>query len=133
MFGRTLVTVIGVVAIALTANIPVLGAAETPAANPVGVQETTGTATSAEAPMRTDVASGGGSALRVEDPVTGEIAPLAPTMQESISTSDEGLVEVPDAGGGTMIRLQGRFRSYMKVSRDASGQISAVCSDEEAH
>jgi hypothetical protein len=114
-------------------SMPFLASAEARANTPVGTCETAGRATAGETPVKGDVAPGGGPALRVEDPVTGQMAPLPPRMEESISTSDEGLVETQDAGGGTMVDVRGRFRSYMKVIRDEAGQISAACSHEEKH
>jgi hypothetical protein len=101
--------------------------------NPAGTPETADRATAGEPSATADGAMGGGPTLRVEDPVTGQIAPLPPglAMEESVSTSDEGLVETQDAGGGTMVDVRGRFRSYMRVTRDAAGQISASCALEE--
>jgi hypothetical protein len=117
----------------LAVSMPVVVSAEARANNPVETCETAGRAMAGETPVKGDVAPGGGPALRVEDPVTGQMAPLPPGREESVSTSDEGLVETQDAGGGTMVDVRGRFRSYLKIIRDEAGQISASCSHEEQH
>lgn len=73
------------------------------------------------------------------DPVTGKIVPqptgplpleLTEELQNSLSTSSEGLVEIPSPvpGGGTMVRLNGRFQDAMvATTADAGGNISATC------
>ena len=69
------------------------------------------------------------------DPQTGTIlkepAPgtvplqLTPELQNRLSTSDTGLVEVPSAvpGKGVKIDLQGRFQNPLIVTIDANGQV----------
>ena len=66
------------------------------------------------------------------DPQTGKLAaPPAggrpddlPVPQADLSTSDEGLVEVPlpAPGRGVMVRLQGRFRSSLTATVDPDGK-----------
>ena len=89
---------------------------------------------SAEKPAAVpEVAAGG---LRVYiDPQTGAIrqtpfpgsAPLqlTPREQNALSTSHEGLVEVPSAlpGGGVKLDLQGRFQSPLIATIDATGKV----------
>jgi hypothetical protein len=67
------------------------------------------------------------------DPQTGAIlnepAPgtvplqLTPKLQNALSTSHQGLVETPAAGGGVKIDLQGRFQSPLAVTIDANGNL----------
>lgn len=117
----------------LAASVPLQVAAEEVHNTAVGACDIAGTATAGETPAKGNVATARGPGLRVEDPVTGQIAPLPSGREESVSTSEEGLVETSDAGGGTMIDLQGRFHSYLKVTQDEAGQISASCSHGEKH
>lgn len=44
---------------------------------------------------------------------------LAPSMQETV-------IE----GGGTLIHLQGRFRSHMSATKDAAGNVTVHCDDK---
>jgi hypothetical protein len=67
------------------------------------------------------------------DPQTGAIlnepAPgtvplqLTPKLQNALSTSHQGLVETPAAGGGIKINLQGRFQSPLAATIDANGNL----------
>ena len=79
-------------------------------------------------------ASSPAQSRRVEvDPRTGRI--VQPTDQQAPapgadqSTSDEGLVEhaVTSPAGGVGVRLQGRFRSNVGVTRDADGRLIRDC------
>lgn len=78
----------------------------------------------------------GTSGLRVHiDPKTGAIlrepAPgtvplrLTPQEQNALSTSHQGLVEVPNPlpGGGVKLDLQGRFQSPLIGTIDANGKV----------
>ena len=67
------------------------------------------------------------------DPETGEFIPQPkgkdPALEshepsDAISTSSEGLVEVPSPvpGGGTMVNLKGRFRKSLTVTQDGDGK-----------
>ena len=70
------------------------------------------------------------------DPQTGAIlkepAPgtvplqLTPELQNALSTSDHGLAESPSAvpGGGVKVDLQGRFRSPLFATTDATGKVT---------
>ncbi len=69
-------------------------------------------------------------------PVTNGVKPkrnpdgtlaLSKEMQNAVSTSHEGLVEVDAPGGGTMVDLQGRFRSLSIAETDADGNITVKC------
>ena len=78
------------------------------------------------------------------DPATGKV--VEPSIdsvpvefpaewQNALSTSAEGLVEVPSPveGGGVMVDLRGRFRSAMVAVTDEDGNVTAPCvSDPEA-
>jgi hypothetical protein len=76
------------------------------------------------------------------DPQTGAIlkepAPgtmplqLTPALQNAISTSHQGLVEVPSAvpGGGVKVDLRGRFQSPLLVTIDANGKARMQHLDE---
>lgn len=62
----------------------------------------------------------------LKEPAPGAV-PLQLTreLQEALSTSHQGLVEVPSPvpGGGVMIDLQGRFQSPLFVTIDADGKV----------
>ena len=67
------------------------------------------------------------------DPQTGAIlnepAPgtvpfqVTPELQNALSTSHQGLVETPTAGGGVKVDLQGRFQSPLAATIDANGNL----------
>jgi len=72
------------------------------------------------------------------DPITGEISAPPPQAEgtarislphEALSTSTEGLVEIPLNGphGGVMLDVKGRFQSQTAVSVDAHGNLSVQC------
>jgi hypothetical protein len=50
---------------------------------------------------------------------------LTPEMQNALSTSDQGLVEVQSSepGGGVTVYLQGRFQSPLFAITDANGKV----------
>ena len=69
---------------------------------------------------------------RVEvDPRTGRIVEpteeKAPVPGADLSTSDQGLVERAAPGGGVGVRLEGRFRANLRVTRDADGRLVEDC------
>jgi hypothetical protein len=77
----------------------------------------------------------GASGMKIHrDPVTGELgAPPAEAPDQvslppddALSTSSEGLMETPSPvpGGGSMVDLQGRFRSPLIATQDAEGKIT---------
>ncbi len=77
------------------------------------------------------------------DPATGKIVEQSPSatpvlfdseISNALSTSSEGLKEVPSPGpgGGTMIDLQGRFQNSMVVVTDEDGNLTAPCISEPA-
>lgn len=64
-------------------------------------------------------------ALR-QDPAPGTVPlPLTPQLQNALSTSHEGLIQVPSTvpGGGVEIDLQGRFQSPLIATIDADGKL----------
>jgi hypothetical protein len=72
------------------------------------------------------------------DPATGALtsqptgagaAPVGKDTERSLSTSSEGLREVPSPvpGGGTMVDLQGRFRNVSVATVDENGDLEAPC------
>lgn len=82
---------------------------------------------------------GGASGLMIYiDPKTGAIlkvpAPgtvplqLSPQLQNALSTSHDGLVEVPSPlpGGGIRLDLQGRFQNPLFVTIDADGNAKIL-------
>ena len=106
---------------------------------PVSTEQTqTGTGTSvpqpsAEKPAAVPV---GASGMKIHiDPKTGafleEPAPdqtsleLSPQLQNTFSTSHEGLVEMPSSepGGGVMLDLQGRFQSPLIGTINTDGKV----------
>jgi hypothetical protein len=71
---------------------------------------------------------------RVEvDPKTGRVVQptdrTAPAPEAALSTSSEGLVERTGKtrAGGVGVRLEGRFRSHTRVTRDADGHLVEDC------
>jgi hypothetical protein len=103
----------------------------------------TQTGSGASAPQQPAAVPGGASGMRIHiDPQTGAIlrepAPgtvplqLTPKLQNSLSTSHQGLAEVPSsvAGGGVKLDLQGRFQSPLFVTTDANGKIKMQHLDE---
>lgn len=73
------------------------------------------------------------------DPVTGEFtnppqeasAPKAPDSDRQTVTLEPApaLKETAIEGGGTLIHLQGRFRSYMSATKAADGKVIVHCED----
>ena len=62
----------------------------------------------------------------LEGPAPGSVPlQLTPELQNSLSTSNQGLVEVPSSvpGGGVIIDLQGRFQSPLVGTIDSSGKL----------
>ena len=108
--------------------------AESPQSNPARTPATPATDGAGGAAARTATAPVEAPALRVyRNPVTGELGPPPASepvpqvplgMEEALSTSSEGLVETPDAGGGVMVDLQGRFRPFSTATKDKHGHIS---------
>jgi hypothetical protein len=97
----------------------------------------------APAEQKSTGTSGGASGMTVYiDPKTGaflsEPAPgtaplqLTPQLRNALSTSHEGLVEVPSSvpGGGVKIDLQGRFQSPLTATTDAGGKVTMQHVDE---
>jgi hypothetical protein len=86
----------------------------------------------------------GASASRVHiDPRTGELRQtpfdsidislrMTPSMQNSVSTSTVGLVVEDGAGGGKMVRLQGRFRHLSAVAARDDSVGTVRCFDGSA-
>src|SRR5690606_25708905 len=60
----------------------------------------------------------GKAPMRIEEP-DGTLRPLPPpsSMPKSRASMEE-LEEVPDAGGGTMVNVEGRFQSILQVPED---------------
>ena len=81
----------------------------------------------------TVAASGMGGMRAYVDPATGVLMSVPPagvtggTVPAATSRSGAGLVEVPAPGGGTMVDLQGRFRSTMAASIAPDGGLTASC------
>ena len=85
-----------------------------------------------DARMKTPGGASPGMTIEV-DPSTGRIIPgtprtlppLSPAEQNAVSTSSEGLQEVPVAGpaGGTKVNLQGRFQSPLMATVGPDGKI----------
>jgi hypothetical protein len=82
-------------------------------------------------------ASGGAPGMIIHiDPKTGAILkapapgsvplPMTPGLQNALSTSHQGLMEVPGPvpGGGVKLDLQGRFRSPLVGTVDPDGNVT---------
>ncbi len=73
-----------------------------------------------------------------KDPVTGkftsspertQLLDSPDPLQNSLSTSFEGLEEIPSpvANGGMMVRLNGRFQNISTAVKDEDGKLSTTC------
>ncbi|MDH3503125.1 MAG: hypothetical protein OEM58_01180 [Nitrospirota bacterium] len=60
--------------------------------------------------------------MRIEEP-DGTLRPLPSGPLPESRMSTEGLQDVPDAGGGTMVNVEGRFQSILKVPDGANEAI----------
>lgn len=60
--------------------------------------------------------------MRIEEP-DGTLRPLSSGSLPESRKSTEGLRDVPDAGGGTMVNVEGRFQSILKVPDGADHAI----------
>ncbi|HNP30398.1 MAG TPA: hypothetical protein PKK23_15225 [Nitrospirales bacterium] len=60
--------------------------------------------------------------MRIEEP-DGTLRPLPSVSRPESRMSTEGLQDVPDAGGGTMVNVEGRFQSILKVPDGAEHAI----------
>jgi len=56
----------------------------------------------------------GKAPMRIEEP-DGTLRPLPLAKMPESRMSMEGLQEVPDTGGGSMVNVEGRFRSILQV------------------
>ncbi len=70
----------------------------------------------------------GKAPMRIEEP-DGTLRPLPSGSIPESRMSMEGLRDVPDAGGGTMVNVEGRFQSILKVP---DGADQAIHSHEPA-
>lgn len=85
----------------------------------------------------TSTESAGTSAMRVSiDPETGGLVQSPATLskvddelQESLSRSTEGLVQVHHPDGSVSVNLQGRFQSASMARIDSSGKLHTTCVD----
>lgn len=72
------------------------------------------------------------------NPTTGKVSTQPTTttsaLQQGLSTSSQGLTEVPSpvAGGGTMVELNGRFRNIVSATIDGSGALKTQCNTKAA-
>jgi len=64
----------------------------------------------------------GRAPMRIEEP-DGTLRPLPSGAMPESRMSTEGLQDVPDAGGGTMVNVEGRFQSILKVPDGADQAI----------
>ena len=64
----------------------------------------------------------GKAPMRIEEP-DGTLRPLSSGSIPQSRMSTEGLRDVPDAGGGTMVNVEGRFQSILKVPDGADHAI----------
>lgn len=81
------------------------------------------------------------SAMRVyRDPVTGEFtSPPPEALPPGVLPSEREVISIEPApemqetaveGGGMKLDLQGRFRSYMSVTKDAEGNATVQCKEK---
>ena len=64
----------------------------------------------------------GMATMRIEDP-DGTLRPLPQATMPESRMSREGLKEVPDADGGTMVNVEGRFQSILQVPEGSDKAI----------
>lgn len=64
----------------------------------------------------------GKAPMRIEEP-DGTLRPLPMATMPESRMSTEGLQEIPDAGGGTMVNVEGRFRSILQVPEGSDNAI----------
>ena len=77
----------------------------------------------------------------VVDPRTGQLVKhppasgvvLSPEMQEALSDSAEGLVEIPWRRGGVKVDLKGRFQSAVVATVDENGAVKTECVSHVSH
>lgn len=60
--------------------------------------------------------------MRIEEP-DGTLRPLPPTIKPESRIRSEDLKEVPDAEGGTMVNVEGRFQSILQVPEGSDKAI----------
>lgn len=63
----------------------------------------------------------------IEDPFELPLDQLDEQTLTGLMTNDDGLVEETDAGGGEMVRLNGRFRSVYVGTVGTDGSVEATC------
>jgi hypothetical protein len=64
----------------------------------------------------------GKAPMRIEEP-DGTMRPLPRATMPESRMNTEGLKEVPDAGGGTMVNVEGRFQSILRVPEGSDNAI----------
>lgn len=64
----------------------------------------------------------GKAPMRIEEP-DGTLRPLPQVTMPKSRMSAEGLQEVPDAGGGAMVNVEGRFQSILQVPEGSDNAI----------
>lgn len=64
----------------------------------------------------------GAESMRIEEP-DGTLRPLPPDPTPQSRLTTEGMEEVPDAGGGTMVNVEGRFQSILQVPEGSDQAI----------
>ncbi len=75
-----------------------------------------------EEKMTLEHRKGAKAPMRIEEP-DGTLRPLPLGSIPESRMSMEGLRDVPDAGGGTMVNVEGRFQSILKVPDGADHAI----------
>lgn len=79
-----------------------------------------------EVPPSFEHIQGGGKAgaesMRIEEP-DGTLRPLPPATTPQGRITTESMKEVPDAGGGTMVNVEGRFQSILQVPEGSDQAI----------
>lgn len=64
----------------------------------------------------------GAESMRIEEP-DGTLRPLPPATTPQSRITTESMKEVPDAGGGTMVNVEGRFQSILQVPEGSDQAI----------
>lgn len=107
----------------------------------VGLQNVQSTEPEPTIARPSELVPAAGATSRVyRDPVTGEFtspppeatAPSVPvSTRESVSTEPVPTTqETAIEGGGKLLHLQGRFRSYTSATKDAAGKVTVHCDDK---
>lgn len=130
---RLLTICLGVAVLSVAGKVP---AVAEEGGSPLTQEQSTRRSGAGESLVEKPALPGGATGMRVYvDPTTGAVRPdpapgslmieLTPAEQAAVSSSHQGLVEVPSSepGGGVKLDLQGRFQSPLIGTIDSGGNL----------